>query len=533
MSAYVDIFTSGGLGYNADMAAMELDPEWFNAVRNVRFSRGEIEYMPGDTQVYGTPSEDPYFNLFVEASGGNIWAYLGLDHAYAIGGTTHTKITRQTASVDVVYTGTSNDRWSGISWGDLAYFTNGVDAPQVWDKPEAGTLLKDLPNWPSGDRCKIIRNFGPYMLALGYTTSGVYYPRRMRWSHPADPGSYPTSWDITDETKDAGDREIGGPEHGPLTDARMLDKICLLYQRSAIYQMRLIGGTLIFDTSKPQSLEVGAIAQDCVKSFAAGKLHFCPGTEDVVVVSIDGVQSIADKRVQKILANTVSSTEYTKAFVVHNYPDREMWYCFPSQGSSTCNLALIYNYRDNTWTMRDLPDVRYGSTGVVVPASTDDTWDAGLDETWDTGGDVVWDHSYDDSLRRRMLFCKSNKLLQGNIGTTSDGVTLLAYAQRSDIAFVGRGRDGSWKAEPRQNKLMTEVWIKAVGAPFKVQVGYQDRVDGPVTWATSQIFNPSAQQKLDFTVGGRVMALRFESIDGQYWSIRGWSVRLALLGRYA
>lgn len=533
MSGYIDIFTAGALGYNADMTPMELDPEWFNALRNMRCSRGEVEYMPGDTQVYGTPTIDPHFALYVESATQNVWAYLGLDHAYAINGTTHTKITRQTAMVDVIYTGTANDRWSGVSWGDLAYFTNNVDAPQVWDTPEGGVLLKDLPNWPAGDTCRIIRNFGPYMLALGYTTGGVYYPRRMRWSHPADPGSYPTSWDITDETRDAGDREIGGAEHGRLTDARMLDKICMLYQQGAIYQMRLIGGALIFDTSKPHSQEVGSIAQDCVKSFAMGKMHFVPGAEDIVVVSVDGVQSIADKRVQKILANSVSSTDYDKAFTVHNYRDREMWYCFPGQGSTTCNLALIFNYRDNTWTMRDLPNVRYGSTGIVVPNSVDDTWDAGLDETWDTGGDVVWDHSYDDSLRRHILFCKENKLLQGNVGTTSDGTTLVGYAERSDIAFIGRGRDGKWKVEPRQNKLITEVWIKASGAAFRVQIGTQTTVEGAVTWSAPKTFNPGTDQKLDFTVGGRVMAIRFESISTEFWAVKGWSVRMSLLGRYA
>jgi hypothetical protein len=532
VSNYVDIFTAGALGYNSDQSPMDLSPEFFTTVRNMRFTEGRIEAMQGDTGVLGTPTVDPYFAIFVEAAVANLWLYMGLTHGYAITGGVHTKVTRQTAMVDVPYTGAATNRWNACGWGDVVYLTNGVDLPQMWLPPDTTVKLANLTAFPSGDRCNIIRNFGPYIFALGYTTGGVLYPRRLRWSHPADPHAVPVSWDITDDTKDAGQTDIGSPEHGPLTDMLMIDKIALLYQRSAVYQVRLIGGQFIFDFATPVSLQVGAIAQDCVKMFNRGRLHFCAGAEDLVVISSTEIQSVSEKKIRKFLANAVSTTDFWRAFVVHNYREREMWYCFPEQGAEVCTLAVVYNYNDGTCAIRDLPSVRYGTTGIITANATDDTWDAGLDDSWDTGMDIPWDYSFDEKLRRNVLFVKANKLLQAELGTTFDGAAMTFVAERTDIAFVGRGRDGNWKAEPRVNKLVSEVWIKAEGASFNVRVGTQKILNGPVTWSVPKTFNPATMQKLDFTISGRLVAIRFEKTGYEQFLINGWTVRLAVLGRY-
>lgn len=528
----VDIYTAGGLGLNVDTPPLELDPEFFSYCRNVRFQDGKLTNIRGDTAVYDPPTIDPYFTMYVESSTANLWAYLGLAKAYTTVGGTHFNITRQVAAVDVNYTGGVANRWSGVSVGDVVGFTNGVDVPQMWVSPATGTRLANLSNWTGTDACRILRNFGPYWLALGYITGGVLYSRRLRWSHPADPGSPPPSWDIADDTKDAGQRDIGSSAHGPLTDALMLDKVCMLYQREAIYQMRLVGGTTIFDTSKPMSLETGAIAQDCVHSFNQGLFHFVAGPQDVVLVGLDGVKSIADKKFRKWLNNNISSTDFESSFVAENYSEKEIWYCFPSQGATIPNTALVWSFIDGTLSVRDITPSRHGGRGVVVPNTIDDTWDGGLDETWDGGLDVPWDFQFDNALRKSILLATSNKLVQADDGVTFLGVNIEAVAERTDIALIGRDRFGNWKADHRVRKLSTEVWIKASGDPFIVSLGAQEVPEGPITWGPARTFTPSTDAKLDYTVNGRLLAIRFASIGTGIWAIEGWTIRLVPQGEF-
>lgn len=504
---------------------------WDELPDGATFQRGRTQGLEL-LETFGKVEIDPYFVMFIRTATESLWAYTGLRKAYTIGGTSHYNITRQTAGVDVDYNASPATRWSGVGQGDLAYFTNGVDVPQVWSLPGISQRLIDLPNWPAFHTAKIIRAFGPYLLALGYTEMGVYHPQRLRWSHPADPGSVPISWDIADETKDTGQVDIGSPEHGPLTDAAMLDKICMLYQQEAIYQMRLIGGSLIFDVSRPMSQEVGAIAQDCVKPFRRNLYHFCAGPEDLVIVSVNGVESVADRKVRRWLYQTIDTTNYVNSFVVHNLREREMWFCFPPDGETECMLALVWNYLDATYTVRDLAKVRYGNSGVILPPSEDDTWDKGEDATWDAGKDIVWDSGAHETLRRSLLFTAKDVLLQVDEGLTFNGTPITFHAERTDIAIVGRDRQGNWKSEPRVIKMVTEVWIKATGQPFTVTMGTQEAPRGSVTWAEGQTFDPATQHYLNFIVSGRLLAIKFTHNGPNIFEISGWSLRVAILGNF-
>ena len=53
-------------------------------------------------------------------------------------------------------------------------------------------------------------------------------------------------------------------------------------------------------------------------------------------------------------------------FILRNNTYDEIWICFPNLDSAgPCNEALIWNYRENTWTRRDLPNSYSGTQGPI------------------------------------------------------------------------------------------------------------------------------------------------------------------------
>src|SRR5258706_476813 len=80
---------------------------------------------------------------------------------------------------------------------------------------------------------KIIRSFGPYLLALNVTKGANIYPHMVKWGHPADPGSVPSSWDETDETKDTGEKDLPDVTAGVIQDGLPLQGNFYVYKEGS------------------------------------------------------------------------------------------------------------------------------------------------------------------------------------------------------------------------------------------------------------------------------------------------------------
>ena len=70
---------------------------------------------------------------------------------------------------------------------------------------------------------------------------------------------------------------------------------------------------------------------------------------DVVLNTGSGVQSIADGIIRKFIFRNIDSTNYKRAFVTTNPQRNEVLVCFPETGSSDCNIAAVWNWKDKTW----------------------------------------------------------------------------------------------------------------------------------------------------------------------------------------
>ncbi|CUI02613.1 Phage protein [Janthinobacterium sp. CG23_2] len=198
---------AGAVGVIKDVSQHKLPPNAWTDASNMRFLDGSVRQFYGHGPVYGTPAETPLHVVPVNIGAARYWLYAGAQKIYAVtavgGVDTHTNITRQTASVDVNYAGAPN-AWTSTVLSGIPILNAGnlTDPPQRWNLNVANRCVT-LDNWPAATFCKSMRAYKNFLVALHVTRAGQTFPYMVKWSHPADPGGVPISWDQNDGTKDA------------------------------------------------------------------------------------------------------------------------------------------------------------------------------------------------------------------------------------------------------------------------------------------------------------------------------------------
>ena len=107
-----------------------------------------------------------------------------------------------------------------------------------------------------------------------------------------------------------------------------------------------------------------------------------------------------------------------------------MWISYPSLGSQFCNKALIYNYVDNSFTFRDLPDIYHIGPGIVDPGATSNTWNTQTG-TWTTTAGTYGDRLFNPT-ERSILFAGTSdtKLYRGDFGQQFDNENFITTVER-------------------------------------------------------------------------------------------------------
>ena len=142
-----------------------------------------------------------------------------------------------------------------------------------------------------------------------------------------------------------------------------------LYTNSSISVMRPTGNPTIPLAVQPVTDQYGALTTDAVLEYD-GK-HFVIGSDDVYLFGghPGSIQSISDQRVRRTFFERVNPiNDNTRNLFTLRYAARdEIWICFPTVDSvrGESDEAYIWNYRNNTWTIRTLNSVIRGDVGPL------------------------------------------------------------------------------------------------------------------------------------------------------------------------
>jgi hypothetical protein len=387
--------------------------------------------------------------------------------------------------------------------------------------------LADLPNWPANAVARIIRPFKNFLIALDYTNgASARFPHRVKWSHSADPGTIPTSWDETDPTLDAGEFDLTDVARGFIIDGKQLGDIFVIYKQASIWAMQFIGGAFIF-RSVGLVGEIGAFSKHCITEVGAQGLprHFVFTGDDIVLFDGRMAESVLSKRNRKWLLDNLSSTKLNRAFCQTNFSARQCWFCFPTEGFDWPNMAVVWNWDENTITFKEIKEASYIAVGDITEDSAAAlTWDTDS-EAWDT--DLTkWDSSVasPNILRLFQNAPVQDKLFAADNGDTFDGTPINSFLERTGLAIAGKDRLGQPKVDYQVNKFVSRLWPRVTGGPIAVRVGVQEDTQSTVMWLPTQTFDPTVQDYLDFETSGRLVAVRFEGIGNNPWELHGYDI---------
>lgn len=509
----VTIPSAGQYGVIGDAAPQELPPNAWSAATNMRFRDGYAERFKGSAAVFATPAVVPYFVAPFSSGASRMWVHAGLAKVYVDDGTTRTNLTPASD-----YTGAIDDKWVGGTLGGIMVINNGVDLPQYWGGNVA-VKFAALTAWTGTWRAVSVRPFKNFLVALGITKGATSYPHMVKWSSAADPGTLPASWDETDATKDAGEQDLAETPD-LLVDQLQLGDMNVIYKERSMYAMRYIGQPFIWQFQRLPG-DVGALGRNCVAPVPAGHVVLAAG--DLVLHAGQGPQSLLTARMRRWLFNRIDSTNFKRAFLTTNPARNEVWVCWPQGGDTACTMALVWNWVDDTFGVRELPGATCGAAGQINYAAAS-AWatDTG---TW-AADTSVWNTDEYNAMEARLILGGAGPALQlQDTGALFSGVAPTSLLERTGMTFDA----------PDMVKTIRSL-VPRVDAPagtlLSVQVGASMDAEVAPTWGAAVPYTVGTTRKADVFATGRFMAVRIGSTDVQPWRLKSYDLDVVNRGMY-
>ena len=529
MMALIPIDNVGEHGVIKDIHAWQLPNNAWTDGNNVRSEHGAIQKIPGYKETMASCPIAPYHIVNLVAGSASYWIIGGLTKIYVHNGSAWTNITRQTSSSDVNYSATAREGWTSTVIGGVLIMTNGVDDPQFWalssGVPSVSTKMADLSNWPASVECKSMRAFRSFLIALNVTKSGTKYNQVVKWSTEAAIQTLPSSWDETSATVDAGEYALEDSKGQILDGLPLADKF-MIYKEDSVYVMSYVGTPFIF-AFRQLSPTIGLLSKNCVVEFE--DKHFVWGNGDMYINDGMKLQSILPHKMRDHVFSNMNGDEHEKSFVVADYGNTEIYACYVSSSNTTnvqCDKALVWNWVNNTFTERDLPELGFIGYGIEGDPLSSASWSADTttwtsnSKNWNTAGASAFTNTAGKSLV--FVSPTDTKLYRHDTGNQEDGSNMTSYIERTGLTLDEQGQNS-----PATVKKITSVWPKMSSSDanaVNVYVGSQMSAEESITWEGPYTFNPDSQSKVPVRVTGKYIGVKFESTGDQTWRLDGYSL---------
>jgi hypothetical protein len=508
-----DRFGKGGVIFDQPPWDLE-DAAWSSSV-NFRFRDGAAEAYSGQSPIFGTPLGAAQRLFTMEEGAQSYWVYAGTNRVWATDGAVHAEITSLSAS----YSASDELLWNGGAFQSQMLLNNGRQTPQAWT-PSLSTRLTELANWEAGTLADVVRSYRNFIFAFRVTEAGVYNPRLLRHSNGAIAGNLPTSWDYTDPNEDTGRVEFGQTDD-LLVDALPLRDQFVIYKQRHIWAAQYAGGVDNPFIYHQAFSNVGALGQYCVANFDG--YHIVLSPDDVVMHDLNQVSSVVDKRTRAWLFRQINPEKYQTCFVVANPRDREAWICFPESGHNRPNLALIWNWSENTHQVRELgvdtPHIAFG----IVQDTSGSTFDTDVG-TFDGAVDT-FDGAIPNAAATSLVIADPDNvnLLHVDVSGTLNGQVFTKRLEREALPF------GNLLQVKRIHRIYPKL-IGLAGEVVRILIGTRERFEDVQAYSTPVNFTIGTDLWAEFRTSGRLIDIRFEYDGVQALRIHGFDVEWEAAG---
>lgn len=495
-------------GLNLDIAPFALAPDSYTGMRNMRVSGQGVNRAEGVAQLAGTLLFVPKFAM-TAIFNNEVWlVYMGAGGVGVTNGTSHYNVTPSTGWADF-----QSGTMTGGLMNGYPIFNAQNRAPWYWNGTLAVGGVKPLPGFLTNTLARCVAPFGSHIFAGSLSDASIRL-ERLAWSDLAGPGTVPATWTPT-ATNQAGEIDLstGG---GQINNMRGLGAQLMVYRVTGAYAVQYVGRPYIY-TARKLSADVGAASSNSVAEVRGAHCILSPG--DLVMGDGTTLRSIGEARVKASLFSQISEAGLRLSHVYSTPGRGEVVFCLALGQDVACNVAYVWNYEADKWSIRDLPDCTHSFSTYVPTLVTPSTWDsdAGI---WETDY-KAWDAGPQGGFKPRACGVsevngKAWLLDEGDL--LYDGSNIPGEVERVGLAL----------GNPATVKLISRVYPRIngeAGAVVNVQVGAQVGPGDLVNWGPPVPFTIGTTKHVDCLASGRYAALRVSGAPLSSWGVAGFSMQ--------
>jgi hypothetical protein len=536
--AILPIRDLGSTGTVTDVSPYNLPLNAFSRSVNIRFDEGKARRSPIFRSMLPNLTFTPRFCFGIVPSTGFDTVVVASDdyqlHEY-VSGSMNNRSGTISSNVDP-------RPFTSTQLANVAYVNRPDKVPSF--RGPGGTNFAALNNWPSNYRCESLRSFGDVLIALNTSEGATSYPTRVRFSDITLSNTVPTTWDESDTTASAGFNDLVQMDT-PIVDGGTLGSNFIIYSSTQVWLMEFTGGTFLYNFRKLYT-DCGMINQNCFTE-VDGK-HFVFGPRDIYVHDATSKQSICDERVKQFIYQGLNASKADRCFVHHSSELNLIYFCYVSgdelvgfPNTDRCNRAAVYNYKNNTWSFADLPDVAAASLANV---NTVETYGTASGLTYNTVGGSYYDQ--EDSFARHSVFVGPSSSANG---ITSNKIYVMDLADDGQVSFsydteankpamlerVGIDLDEA-QNELRGYKNISRIYPQAMtkntdDTTLSFQFGAADVPNGTPNYDNAVTFDLNLDYKIDTRAAGRYLSYKITVADQKDFEFSGFDLEVTATGR--
>ena len=528
----------GDIGVVTDIRPASLPLNGFSRAKNVRFDEGKVARSPVFRKIKDSLGFNPRFTYGIQGVyGGGFASIVMVSDTYQFKVYQNGSVSSAQGSLST--TSASNTPMTGTNLADITYINRSDKVPAYM--LNNGTNFAVLPNWDSTWRAESVRSYGDFLLALNITENGVGYPSRVRYSNLALANAVPDSWDAADTTKSAGFNDLVQMQSG-IVDGATLGTNFIIYSKDQVWLMEFVGGTFIHNFRKLYS-ECGVINQNCILEVEG--THYVFDHDDIYIHDTHTRQSICDERVKAYIFGGLNTAKTDRCFAHHNPELDEVMFCYVSgddmaeyKSGERCNRAAVFNYKKQTWSFMDMPNVSSSTMGTVSSSVTY----ANSPAVYSTTGGTYYTQEAGYDLHS--LFVGETNSVDGITSAKLYGLDLsdagsLAFpldTEANKSPFLERqGIDldelSSLNGYKVISKILPQVDTSNPNKQFTFTFGASNLLGDATVYDTSITFDGSTDYKLDTRVAGRYLSYKMTVSDDKDFSFIGFDLDVTTTGR--
>lgn len=521
MTEILHLNNIGLKGLSIDPKPWSLPPEFITFGNNFRIFAGSIESSGGEVLWSQAPAAfNPGHIFHVGSTSGDFWIVLGRNAVYAFDGNTWSNITSTAGYASLAL----DDEllWTVCMIGQIAVVNNPQHTPEYWSPVSAGQILQPLQfdagnTWDAkGFTAKVFRSHRNFLFALNLEEGGTEFPDSYRWSHPADINGLPVTWDETNTAFLAGKAALGG-DGGIIIDGLSLRDAFAIYSESSIDILDFSNDEFVWRRRELSSTS-GLLSRNAITEVKG--IHFLLSEGDIIRNDGNKIESIIHNRISSDFSSRIDADNYNRSYVIRNNERKEIWFCIPESGVSFPNVAFIYNWRDDSWAIRDLTPTGIVHSATGSQSTPVETWDGFVGNWPDTIS--KWGSAGINPLNETLVSVdRDNETLYLVDTSTTPDNDYNFVIERTDFPLLG----------DKQVTTIIRVYphIESQGL-VNIEIGSQDYPGAPIRYKPIVVFNPVTDRKVDVRTTGELHCWRISALGKALISMSGMSIEFVKAG---